>query len=74
MTKNIIGYLSAFLVVFAYACLSFHWLKQSDVLFNGMNLLGGIGLAYRVWLDRNYSNFILELVFICIAIKSLILN
>ena len=70
--KNLIGWGSAFLIVLAYYLLSCNIVNHTSFYYNVMNLIGGIGLAYRVWLDRNYSNFILEIVFILIALKSLI--
>ena len=69
--KNIIGWCSACLIVFGYYFLSINFLSHTSTLYNSMNLIGGIGLAYRVWLDKNYSNFILEIIFILIALKSL---
>lgn len=69
--KNLIGWCSAFLIVSAYYFLSVGLLNHDAKIYNLMNLVGGIGLAYRVWLDRNYSNFILEIIFVLIALKSL---
>ena len=67
-----IGWLSALLIVIAYFLLSFCILKSSDYYYNLLNLFGGIGLAYRVYLDKNWSNLTLEIVFILIALKSLV--
>jgi len=69
--KNQIGWISALLIVIGYYLLSINYLSSNDFSYNLINLIGGTGLAYRVWLDRNYSNFILELIFILIATSKL---
>lgn len=70
--KNKIGWSSAFLIVFAYFLLATNIVSSEDFLYSLINLLGGIGLAWRVWQDRNYSNFALELIFISIALFKII--
>lgn len=65
--KTIIGWGSAFLILIAYALLIMEILNHKSILYNCMNFFAGIGLAWRVFQDRNYSNFVLELVFILIA-------
>ena len=70
--NNIIGWVSAFIIVLAYYLLSTDVLTSKDIEYNILNLMGGTGLAYRVWVDKNYSNLALEIVFILIAIKSII--
>ena len=72
MIKNVIGWISAFIIVFAYYLLTNDYLSSKDVMYNALNLVGGIGLAYRVWLDRNYSNLFLEIIFITIALHAVI--
>jgi len=70
--KQIIGWTSAFIIVLAYFLLSINHVKSDSIEYNLMNLLGGMGLAYRVYLDKNYSNFVLELIFIGIAVFKVI--
>ena len=70
--KNYIGWASAFLIVLAYLLMTMEILVSQSFEYNMMNLVGGLGLAYRVWLDRNYSNFILEVIFVTIALVNLI--
>ncbi len=69
---NFIGWLSALLIIIAYFLLSFQVISFKDTTYNLLNLIGGCGLAYRVYLDRNWSNFALEVVFILIALKSIV--
>ena len=70
--KNYIGWVSAFLIVLAYLLMTMEIIVSQSTSYNVMNLFGGLGLAYRVWLDRNYSNFILEVIFVGIAIINLL--
>ena len=72
--KDFIGWISALLIVLAYFLLSNQLADSKSLMYNGLNLVGGIGLAYRVWLDKNYSNFVLEIIFILIALKSILWN
>ena len=72
--NDFIGWISALLIVIAYFLLSNQLADSKSLMYNGLNLIGGIGLAYRVWLDKNYSNFVLEIVFILIALKSILWN
>ena len=72
-TDNIIGIYGAAFIVVAYFSMAFNYLSSQSVEYNFLNLMGGICLAYRVYQDKNYSNFILELIFIIIAIKSILI-
>jgi len=70
--KNKIGWIGAFLVVLAYLLMTLDVLNNKSVVYNAINLIAGVMLGYRVWLDKNYSNFALEVVFIFLAILNLI--
>jgi|TARA_B110000908_G_C10265597_1_gene463595 hypothetical protein len=70
--KNKIGWIGAFLVVLAYFLMTIDIINSNDILYNLINLIAGILLGYRVWLDKNYSNLALEIVFILIAFINLI--
>lgn len=69
--KSLIGWGSVACIIWAYALLVLEAFAHNDVGYNVLNLAGGVGLAWRVWQDKNYSNFFLELVFIGIAIIGL---
>lgn len=70
-TDNFIGWIGAFSVVSAYTLLTFEFAVPDSVLYNGLNLIGGLFLGYRVWVDRNYSNVFLEVVFVSVALYAL---
>ena len=67
----IIGIYGAVAIVVAYFGMSFNYMTSTSIEYNMLNLVGGICLAYRVYQDKNYSNFVLEIIFILIALKSL---
>ena len=71
--NNIIGVCGASFIVTAYFLMAFNYIPSTSLQYNILNLIGGTCLAYRVWQDKNYSNFILEIIFVIIAIKSIIL-
>lgn len=68
---KIIGWIGAFLIVLAYFLLTFEFVISHDILYNMLNLIGASLMAYRVWVDRNFSNLALEIVFITIALFAL---
>lgn len=68
---NFIGWIGALSVVTAYALLTFDFTDSAAVLYNALNLVGGTCLCYRVWLDRNYSNVFLEVIFVGVAVFAL---
>lgn len=70
--KSIVGWGGAIIIVFNYLLLSTEVFTATSVIFNVFQLVGGTLLAIRVWLDRNYSNFMLEVFFICIAIYAIL--
>lgn len=72
--KKIIGWVGVSFIITAYALLIFDLVKSQSVSYNLINLIGAILLAYRVYLDRNYSNFFLEIVFIIIALIGIFKN
>lgn len=69
--KPIVGWTGASIIVFTYLLLTMGVFKADTVIFNIFQLSGGILLAIRVWLDRNYSNFMLEVFFISIALYAI---
>ncbi len=68
---NFIGWVGALLVVSAYIVLTWDIADSKSLLYNLMNLIGGAALGYRVWVDRNYSNLFLEVIFVGVAIYAL---
>lgn len=70
-TDNFIGWIGALLVVASYALLTWEVLEPKSVYYNAMNFFGGVCLCYRVWIDKNYSNVFLEVIFIGVAIYAL---
>jgi hypothetical protein len=74
MKKNIIGWTSVVLIILAYGLITAEVITVQQNSYHILNFIGGSGLAWRVWQDRNYSNFVLELIFISIALYGLIIS
>jgi len=72
LLQELIGWVGSISLVAAYTLLTFEFVGKDDLLFNGMQLLGGLSLGYRVWLDRNWSNLALEAFFVSVAIYAII--
>ena len=70
--QKIVGWAGAVSIICAYLTLTLEWVQPQDVTYNGMNLLGGCLLGYRVYLDRNWANVTLEMFFIAVAIFALL--
>ncbi len=70
-TDNFIGWIGALSVVSAYIVLTFEFAEPKSFIYNILNFIGGTCLCYRVWIDRNYSNVFLEIIFIGVAVYAL---
>lgn len=70
--KSAIGWLAVVFIIWAYALMTLDAIDAKGFWYNFLNLLGGAGLAWRVWQDRNYSNFFLEVIFMLIAVLGII--
>lgn len=68
---KIIGWLGTVLLIGAYGANSLGYLDSSSILYPILNLLAAIFLGIRVFADKNYSNFILEIFWGIIAILSI---
>jgi hypothetical protein len=72
MIKNIIGFSGAFVFLSAYFLNATLILNAKDISFHLLNLIGASLLGYRVYLDRNISNLLLEIAFGIIAIYHIV--
>jgi len=70
--QEAIGWIGAISLVSAYTLLTADFFSSKDLGFNLLQLLGGFSLAYRVWLDRNWSNLALEVFFVSVAIYAIV--
>lgn len=70
--QSSIGWVGSISLVAAYALLTFELVEQKGLVFNSMQLIGGLALGYRVWLDRNWSNFALEVFFVLVAVYAVV--
>lgn len=70
--KNAIGWLGVIILLLAYFGITVGGMVSTEAPYNLLNLFGGSLLAWRVWQDKNYSNFVFEVIFISIAVFALI--
>lgn len=69
---HIIGWVGTILLILGYGINTLGFIESTGFLYAGINILAGAFLGLRVWLDRNWSNLILEIFWIGIAIISII--
>ena len=72
--KDIIGFTGAIFLLLGYFLLSWDYLNSKSILYHSLNLVGNILIGYRVYTDRNYANVFMAIIFILIALKSIIQN
>jgi uncharacterized membrane protein YhaH (DUF805 family) len=69
---QIIGWSGTIVLIVAYALNSFGFIPSQGLLYPLLNIYAAIALGVRVWVDRNYSNVILEVFWAGVAVLSLI--
>lgn len=71
---NAIGWIGSFLVIGAYALNSYQKIKSDSVLFQLMNLVGGILLIANSLYKEAYPFTFINSVWVIIAIAALVRN
>jgi len=69
---QIIGWSGTVSLIGAYALNSFGVISSQGLLYPLLNIFAAVSLGIRVWADRNYSNFILEVFWGVIAVVALL--
>ncbi len=67
-THEIVGWLGALCILVAYMIGSFGWVQPQSYLYQGLNLLGAIGLLVNAHKNKAYPSFILNGIWILIGI------
>ncbi|MFT7328357.1 MAG: multisubunit Na+/H+ antiporter MnhB subunit [Crocinitomicaceae bacterium] len=67
-----IGWLGTIILFTAYALNTWGYIESTGPIYGISNLVAAILLGVRVYVDRNWSNLMLEIFFGLIAISSLI--
>lgn len=67
-----IGWLGTIMLMGAYALNSLGLLVSTGPIYAGINIVAGIFLGIRVCADRNWSNLILEVFWVGIAIINIV--
>ncbi len=69
---NTIGWTGTTILFIAYALNTWGYIESTGPIYGFSNLVAAILLGIRVYVDRNWSNLVLEIFFGLIAITSLI--
>ena len=72
ITENTVGWIATLMVLVAYALNAFGFLVATSPLYALLNLFGGGGVCYISYRYRNYQSAIINLVWVAVAIISLI--
>ncbi|AMO72450.1 CBU_0592 family membrane protein [Sphingorhabdus sp. M41] len=70
LTANVIGIMGSISVVFAYGY-NVHAETVNPFVYNGANLLGAVLLTISLLVHFNLASFLLEMVWITIAVSGL---
>lgn len=66
-----IGWTGAAAILLAFWLLTHKVIHSHSKVYMGLNLIGGIALAYEAWIHFSHASFVLNLVWIVIAIYGL---
>lgn len=69
---NIIGWVGALLVLYAYFQVSLNKVKGNSLYFQTFNILGAIGLCVNTYFNRAYPSTVVNVIWIGIALYSLL--
>ena len=72
LEMKLIGWAGSILIITAYSLNSLDYLDSQNIIYPILNLAGAFFLGLRVWSDKNWSNFFLEIFWAAIAVLSII--
>ncbi len=72
LEMKLVGWAGSILIVVAYALNSLGYLTSNNIIYPILNLLGAFLIGMRVFNDRNWSNFFLEVFWAAIAVVSIV--
>ena len=65
---NFIGWVGAFFILLAFWLLTHKTIHSHSYFYLGLNLFGGLFLAYETWNHASFASFALNSVWVVIAI------
>lgn len=71
-TVGIIGWVGTVLLMLGYGVNTLGFIDSTGPLYAAINAIAGLCLGIRVFADRNWSNLVLEIFWIGIALISII--
>lgn len=69
---QIFGWTGMFMILIAYFLVSFSLITTQNPIFQLLNLIGSIGIVFVAFTKKDYQPLVLNIVWILIAIVSLI--
>jgi hypothetical protein len=69
---QLIGWLGAILILGAYFLVSFNFIYTNSLLFQGMNILGSLGIVIETFSKKDYQPMALNVAWILIAAVALV--
>jgi len=69
---EVVGWYGVFAVILAYVLLSFDKISANDILYQGLNITGALGVTYIAYKKNDYESSILNAVWALIGIISII--
>lgn len=69
---QIVGWLGIILIIGAYFAVSFSYLSPQSIVYQGMNIIGSIGLGIEAFSKRDYQPVVLQIIWIMIAIFAIL--
>lgn len=68
---QLFGWLGMILILGAYFLVSFDFLSADSIWYQGMNIVGSIGIVFETLSKKDYQPAVLNIAWILIAIISL---
>ena len=66
------GWCGMVIILLAYFLLSFDFLSADSVWYQGLNVLGSLGIVLETWMRRDYQPMVLNIIWILIAIVAIV--
>lgn len=60
------------IILLAYFLLSFDFLSADSIWYQGLNVLGSLGIVLETWMRRDYQPMVLNIIWILIAIVAIV--
>ena len=69
---EVFGWYGTVAIVGAYALLSFAFIKQDNLIYQGLNLTGALGILTDTYFKKDYQPAVLNIIWSVIALIAII--